>query len=857
MLPCCAASACDVCTRDSLVATPSICPLDECDADDVNAEDLIPNRLLRKKSTEFREKFPEIFTRKARIITVIAHDREEEIVNIEDENAVQESDENVKISKVSEVVEDSKSEKKSPFHDEGVKDDDEPPVPGEESASQLSDLKTMDDEKKGNEDSASHKVDIPRHYMNEAVDDPLTAFNRIMAQKDREKGITNSLDHYGPPPPAHDLPSAYASDQRNSRGSRRGGFPPCYSCNDGSSHPKRYCPTRMKGVYDRQERSSSRHYSSRRKDESYYKDDEEYHKWKRRNDASKRSRRSRSRERKREGSESEKESRGRSYRKKESGRSRSRSRSPKVLGSKELDKKTRLREDANELNHPEKTKSSPKTKSKSRSKGEDDENASALQSEGFNPKVSEETSNDAGIEEASEEPTVPENNQKQEKLEPGPNKDDDSPKVAIEEVIREVVESCKESENNHENGFIEKSDGEKADRKLSKSVDGGDTKKKVECGNGTREDVKLKELKEYKKDRRDSRDQRRDQRSRSRSPQRRRKSHSRDGRSPSYNGRKSHSKDVESRSRSGDLYRYRQRGSGPSRPRDRSRCSKTRDRSDREAGHSRSFRDRGKRRTSDAGRDNSADSNYSLSQFADIPSGKDLTDITKKFDRKILEKGDSESSNRKSKKRAEKPSKKKKKRRWSTSTDSSSDSSSIDSSSSSVSSDSDSDFKSRNERSKNKKRKGEKHKKAKGRKKKKMDKATKSLLAALLLKDTSKSSLKLLLDSEDSSGSSRTSKKLKAKTAGSKRKVTLEPKKDDITVERSASKKKGKIDPDLQINIINSSKDNSVGATPFKNLPKTYKFVPKNKSSKPLEQPSKEDGEYSTSGSDAEPKRNK
>jgi hypothetical protein len=44
---------------------------------------------------------------------------------------------------------------------------------------------------------SKHKIDIPSEYMNEAKDDPLAVFNRLMAAKDKEKGILDSAAHYG------------------------------------------------------------------------------------------------------------------------------------------------------------------------------------------------------------------------------------------------------------------------------------------------------------------------------------------------------------------------------------------------------------------------------------------------------------------------------------------------------------------------------------------------------------------------------------------------------------------------------------------------------------------------------------
>ena len=54
MLPCCAASVCDPCAKDFLKRTSNRCPLPDCQADDTQADDLIPNRRLRSKATDYR-----------------------------------------------------------------------------------------------------------------------------------------------------------------------------------------------------------------------------------------------------------------------------------------------------------------------------------------------------------------------------------------------------------------------------------------------------------------------------------------------------------------------------------------------------------------------------------------------------------------------------------------------------------------------------------------------------------------------------------------------------------------------------------------------------------------------------------
>lgn len=56
MLPCCAASVCESCARERLAESGNKCPLKECGASDTSQDDLIPNRRLRSKAGDYREK---------------------------------------------------------------------------------------------------------------------------------------------------------------------------------------------------------------------------------------------------------------------------------------------------------------------------------------------------------------------------------------------------------------------------------------------------------------------------------------------------------------------------------------------------------------------------------------------------------------------------------------------------------------------------------------------------------------------------------------------------------------------------------------------------------------------------------
>lgn len=53
MSPCCAIDICEDCGRSGIILGNGKCPLEGCN-ETAHLEDLIPNRLLRKKAAEFR-----------------------------------------------------------------------------------------------------------------------------------------------------------------------------------------------------------------------------------------------------------------------------------------------------------------------------------------------------------------------------------------------------------------------------------------------------------------------------------------------------------------------------------------------------------------------------------------------------------------------------------------------------------------------------------------------------------------------------------------------------------------------------------------------------------------------------------
>ena len=56
MLPCCALNACEPCAREAFTRLGK-CPLPACGADDVTGDDVIPNRRVRTKAGEFRNRY--------------------------------------------------------------------------------------------------------------------------------------------------------------------------------------------------------------------------------------------------------------------------------------------------------------------------------------------------------------------------------------------------------------------------------------------------------------------------------------------------------------------------------------------------------------------------------------------------------------------------------------------------------------------------------------------------------------------------------------------------------------------------------------------------------------------------------
>ena len=250
MLPCCAASACNVCSREGLDVSDGRCPVPDCpEPEGISAEDLIPNRQLRSKAAAFKERNPSTPTRpKTKKIEETVADVVEKVVSPPPEQPPLPPpleissdlklggcgvEENLDIPDVDQVAVDPPGEESeanfkdetSPQSESPRRDDPSPQTserrssskepepaspceaPGEEkelrsnSRSPNSEAEEKRDENvddKGEDDPMSkHSVNIPSEYMKEAKDDPLAVFNRLMAAKDKEKGIVDSVAHYG------------------------------------------------------------------------------------------------------------------------------------------------------------------------------------------------------------------------------------------------------------------------------------------------------------------------------------------------------------------------------------------------------------------------------------------------------------------------------------------------------------------------------------------------------------------------------------------------------------------------------------------------------------------------------------
>ena len=252
MLPCCAASACTHCTREGLDVSDGHCPIPDCpEPEGISAEDLIPNRQLRAKAATFKERNPTAPTRPAtkKTESVAVEDPVDTSgpapSDQKDKNEAETSDDaelggsavmdgilgshdggpaapNVSEAEHGEEMppglEPPGGEDPSPDISEGrscsrepasataspgqapQEDDEAPPSQSASPKSESAGDKDKDKDKNdaGEDDPLSkHSVVIPSEYMKEAKDDPLAVFNRLMAAKDKEKGIVDSVAHYG------------------------------------------------------------------------------------------------------------------------------------------------------------------------------------------------------------------------------------------------------------------------------------------------------------------------------------------------------------------------------------------------------------------------------------------------------------------------------------------------------------------------------------------------------------------------------------------------------------------------------------------------------------------------------------
>lgn len=250
MLPCCAASACNFCARQGLDVSDGRCPVPDCpEPEGQSAEDLIPNRQLRSKAAAFKERNPSAPTRPTtrKIEDVVKNLVEKVSSPPPEQNETHEMmetsgeaklggctvEDNLTSPEVNQVAvappaeeneskidDETSPQPESPRRDdnsprtserrssskepapaspcEAPQEEKAPPSPSGSPNSEVDGNRDKNVDDKGEDDPMSkHSINIPSEYMKEAKDDPLAVFNRLMAAKDKEKGIVDSVAHYG------------------------------------------------------------------------------------------------------------------------------------------------------------------------------------------------------------------------------------------------------------------------------------------------------------------------------------------------------------------------------------------------------------------------------------------------------------------------------------------------------------------------------------------------------------------------------------------------------------------------------------------------------------------------------------
>ena len=276
MLPCCANSTCFECAKVALEKSDkSACPI--CNTRDTDPADLIPNRRLRSQASQFRANYPELVPKPP---PSPSPPPPEEVKIAEQEGTKEEQNSNGPEQEEAheEAVKDKETENVSEAESGKVVPEASNVVPEVVAKDESKVTKATEEKepspkvKEGPPDSfpipttgeaVPHSVQIPSEYMNEAKNDPLSAFNKIMQARDKEKGILDAESHYGPMRPV------FTGDYHTHRHSsyERGHHPhlpsrhleiQCYNCQE-FGHMARDCgnPTRPRG-------SIPRHYLARR-----------------------------------------------------------------------------------------------------------------------------------------------------------------------------------------------------------------------------------------------------------------------------------------------------------------------------------------------------------------------------------------------------------------------------------------------------------------------------------------------------------------------------------------------------------------------------------------------------------------
>ena len=327
MLPCCAVTVCDPCVKEALDQVANHCPVVGCGSDETTADDLIPNRRIRTKSADFRakHKIPVRERKKSEPEPEVEPETESpvpvdsalktllKIIPSQDLLAPQakaasdqpaakadSSTANITtplnfdpIDRISPVPSSDdeappKASTPPPVDDtpvastqeiENEKSSDKPELTVKEPAKLEEEKKENDPQTKDKKEPegnmieslvSTHNVQIPSEIFDQAVHDPLAAFNKLMRAKDKEKGIIDAEGHYGKVPTNDSygkdaaFDANYSHDLAYFRGQPRGYFKPgmtCFTCHR-EGHRSADCPLNinMRPNFRRERPPNSSHY---------------------------------------------------------------------------------------------------------------------------------------------------------------------------------------------------------------------------------------------------------------------------------------------------------------------------------------------------------------------------------------------------------------------------------------------------------------------------------------------------------------------------------------------------------------------------------------------------------------------